>query len=122
MNLARNIVSAATAPARVGLAAADASLTVASTAVGVAKRALGDDGTGTSAMTSMLGIDARRITDDIKGLKNFLFHRHGVYVSRVTEAGVDSIVHTTAQPRLTARDGMVYWSTTEGVRSAPHRP
>lgn len=46
----------------------------------------------------------------------------GWAVSRVTETGVESIVHTTAQPRLTARDGMVYWSTTEGVRSAPHRP
>ena len=57
MNLARNIVSAATAPARVGLAAVDASLAVASAAVGVAKRAVSDGGTGSSAMTSMLGID-----------------------------------------------------------------
>src|ERR1700744_865528 len=58
MNLAKSIVSAATAPARVGLAAADASLSVASVAVGVAKRALGEGGTGgTNAMTSMLGID-----------------------------------------------------------------
>ncbi|MDT5147953.1 MAG: hypothetical protein QOC58_2598, partial [Mycobacterium sp.] len=51
-------MSAATAPARAGLAAADASLTVAGAAVGVAKRALGEGGAGgTSAMTSMLGID-----------------------------------------------------------------
>jgi len=58
MSLARNIVSAATAPARVGLAAADAGLGVASAAVGVAKRALGEGGAaGTNAMTSMLGID-----------------------------------------------------------------
>ena len=58
MNLTRSIVSAATAPARVGLAAADASLSIASAAVGVAKRAVGESGAaGTSAMTSMLGID-----------------------------------------------------------------
>jgi len=57
MNFAKGIVSAATAPARVGLAAADASLNLASAAVGVAKRALGDGPAGTNALTSMLGID-----------------------------------------------------------------
>ena len=59
MNFAKGIVSLATAPARVGLAAADASLNVASAAVGVAKRALGDSGgdAGTNAVASMLGID-----------------------------------------------------------------
>ena len=58
MNLAKSIVSAATAPARVGLAAAEGSLTVATAAVSVARRALGEGGAkGTNAMTSMLGID-----------------------------------------------------------------
>src|SRR4051794_19584471 len=58
MNFAKGIASLATAPARVGLAAADASLNVATAAVGVAKRALGDVGdSGTHAMASMLGID-----------------------------------------------------------------
>jgi hypothetical protein len=58
MDFARSMVSVATAPARVGLAAAEASLNLASVAVGVAKRSLGDGGAGgTNPMTSMLGID-----------------------------------------------------------------
>ena len=59
MNFAQRIASAATAPARVGLAAAEGSLTVAGAAVGVAKRALGDGGgdARTNAVASMLGID-----------------------------------------------------------------
>src|SRR5580658_3130485 len=56
MNLAKSMVAAATAPARVGLAAAEASLNLASVAVGVAKRSLGDGDTR-NAVTSMLGID-----------------------------------------------------------------
>ena len=77
MNLAKGIVSLATAPARAGLAAADASLNVAATAVGVAKRALGDAGgeSGTNAMAAMFGIDdaitranrlARLLDDDVR--------------------------------------------------------
>ena len=58
MNLAKGIVSAVTAPARVGLAAADASLILATAAVGVAKQTLGaSGGHPTNAVTSMLGID-----------------------------------------------------------------
>ncbi|MDT5220334.1 MAG: hypothetical protein QOF15_2439, partial [Mycobacterium sp.] len=42
MNLGKTLVAIATAPARTGLAAAEASLNLAGAAVGVAKQALGD--------------------------------------------------------------------------------
>ena len=59
MNFAKGIVSLATAPARLGLAAADASLNIASVAVGVAQRALGgvEGDSATGAVASMLGIE-----------------------------------------------------------------
>src|SRR5262249_9469437 len=58
MDLRKSIVSLATAPARVGLATAEASLNFASVGVRLAKQALGDGrDAGTSAMTSVLGID-----------------------------------------------------------------
>ena len=59
MNLAKSVVAAATAPARIGLAAAEAGLNLAGVAVGVAKRSLGDSTgpAGSTAMASMLGID-----------------------------------------------------------------
>ena len=59
MNLAKSMAAVATAPARVGLAAAEASLNLAGVAVDVAKRSLGDSAgpTGSNAMANMLGID-----------------------------------------------------------------
>ncbi|PQM48639.1 DNA-3-methyladenine glycosylase 1 [Mycobacterium talmoniae] len=59
MDLGKNLVAVATAPARIGLAAADAGLDVASTALGLVKRSLGEVGTATSSnsMAHMLGLD-----------------------------------------------------------------
>ena len=56
MNLGKSIVALATAPARIGLAATEASLNLASAGLGLAKQTLGDGG-GSNAMTNMLGID-----------------------------------------------------------------
>jgi len=60
MNLGKSLVSIATAPAQVGLAAADAGLNVAASAVGLARRTFGEIGTQTTrsnAVVHMLGID-----------------------------------------------------------------
>ena len=59
MDLARTLVGIATAPARIGLAAADASLDIATTAVSIAKRnALGSEGdSGVNSVAQLLGIE-----------------------------------------------------------------
>ncbi|MBV8291986.1 MAG: hypothetical protein JOY55_09265, partial [Mycobacterium sp.] len=59
MNLGKSLASIATAPVRVGLAAADAGLGVAASALGLAHRTLGEAGTpgGSNAVVHMLGID-----------------------------------------------------------------
>jgi len=59
MNLGKSLVSLATAPVRVGLAAADAGLGVATSALGLAHRTLGEPGTTSrsNAVVHMLGID-----------------------------------------------------------------
>jgi hypothetical protein len=57
MNLGKSIVALATAPARIGIAATEASLNLATAGVGLAKQALGDSGSGSNAMANMLGID-----------------------------------------------------------------
>src|ERR1700739_5072181 len=58
MTLGKSRASIATAPVRVGLAAADAGLGVATSALGLAHRTLGEAGpaTGSNAVTHMLGI------------------------------------------------------------------
>lgn len=76
MNLVKALMGVATAPARAGLAAAEASLNIAGAGVGLAKQALGDTGgpSGSNAMANMLGIDdtlaranrlARLLDDDM---------------------------------------------------------
>src|SRR5581483_8981118 len=59
MNLGKSLATLATAPVRIGLAAADAGLGVATTAVSLAHRTVGDAGTpaGSNAVVHMLGID-----------------------------------------------------------------
>ena len=59
MNLGKSLVSLATAPVRVGLAAADAGVGLATSALGMAHRTLGETGTtsGSNAVAHMLGID-----------------------------------------------------------------
>ncbi|HZE14563.1 MAG TPA: hypothetical protein VE197_01990, partial [Mycobacterium sp.] len=59
MNLGKSLVALATAPARVGLAAADAGLDVAATAVGLAKRTIAEAGVQTrpNPVAHMLGIE-----------------------------------------------------------------
>jgi|SRR5271166_2000829 len=57
MNVGKSIVALATAPARIGIAATEASLNLATAGLGVAKQALGDGGSGSNAMANMLGID-----------------------------------------------------------------
>src|SRR6202046_3636853 len=58
MNLGKSLVSLATAPVRVGLAAA-AGVGLATSALGMAHRTLGETGTtnGSNAVAHMLGID-----------------------------------------------------------------
>ena len=75
MNLGKTIVDLATAPARIGLAATEASLNLAGAGLALAKRALGTGTSGGSnAMAGMLGIDdalaranrlARLLDDDM---------------------------------------------------------
>jgi hypothetical protein len=59
MNLGNCLVTLATAPARVGLVAADAGLDVAATAVGLARRTIAEAGvqTGPNPVAHMLGIE-----------------------------------------------------------------
>ena len=61
MNLGKNLVDLATAPVRVGLAAADTGLDVANGALGLAHRTLGQANVGRQAgsgsVAHMLGID-----------------------------------------------------------------
>ena len=59
MGIEKTIVNVATAPARMWLAGVGTGLNIANSAVGVAKRALGDPagGSGSFGISSMLGID-----------------------------------------------------------------
>jgi hypothetical protein len=59
MNLGRSLVSIATAPVRVGLAAADAGLGVATSALGLANKTLAELSAqySSNAVAHMLGID-----------------------------------------------------------------
>ena len=59
MNLGKSLVTLATAPVRVGLAAADAGIEVAASAVGLAKRTVGEVGVQTrpNSVAQLLGID-----------------------------------------------------------------
>src|SRR4051812_37479464 len=59
MNLGKSLMSLATAPVRVGLAAADAGVGIATSALGIAHRSLGDAGmtNGSNPVAHMLGID-----------------------------------------------------------------
>ena len=57
MNLGKSIVALATAPARIGLVATEASLNLATAGLGLAKQTLGEGGSGSNAMANMLGID-----------------------------------------------------------------
>ena len=59
MNLGKSLATLATAPARVGLTAIDAGLDVAASAIGLAKRTIGELGVQASpnSFTQMLGID-----------------------------------------------------------------
>src|SRR5690349_16542219 len=52
-----NLLALATAPVRIGLAAAEAGLGVAGGALDVAKRALGEDGTPTAGMPNIFAIN-----------------------------------------------------------------
>ena len=75
MHLGKSIVAVATTPARIGLAATEASLNLAGAGLSLAKQALGDNGGSRSnAMANMLGIDdalaranrlARLLDDDM---------------------------------------------------------
>src|ERR1700752_3984687 len=59
MNVGKAVVTLITAPARAGLAVADASLAVAGVGVGLARKALGDTAEPTaSAVANLLGIDS----------------------------------------------------------------
>src|SRR3546814_427133 len=61
MNLGKALSDLATAPVKVSLAVADAGLSVATTAVGLAQRTLGEANTvprtGSASMVHMLGLD-----------------------------------------------------------------
>ncbi len=61
MNLGKNLVDLATAPVRVGLAAAETGLDVANGALGLAQRTLGQANStarsGSGSVAHMLGID-----------------------------------------------------------------
>jgi len=59
MNLGKSLTTIATAPVRIGLAAADAGLGVATSALGLAHRTLGEasGANGSNAVAHMLGID-----------------------------------------------------------------
>ena len=59
MNLGKNLVDLATAPVRIGLAAAETGLDLANGALGMAQRTLGQPNSraGSGSVAHMLGID-----------------------------------------------------------------
>lgn len=115
MDLAQTIFDIAAMPARVGLAAADASLEVANAAVTIARRGLGDTTVGSArdSVTNLLGLN--ETLERANRFAAYLEEDAPLNRALAPEGPVDRLLRPGGLiDRLTAPDGVLERLTEEG--------